>query len=263
MSELTDEDVQVEVAKFELARGMCIAIFRGGGLAQAEKRIKENGAVHEVEESLQHGVSLSHLSCRWNAIPNQHGRILSMLVLARSEDTLQVYQNVLAALDRILDGGLEKANPVNVSAMSYKSLWECLADERRYHASVFSAAFVARFLEICVAVLVFKWNFRPPATDPDHYLRAIPIHSDYRKFADMFRAVLDCSPKSISAIRAYLSSLYEKGDIYFGLHESDTSLMTCYVNSTADGQHVHFIDGGEGGHTLAAVQLKNQIKGQG
>jgi hypothetical protein len=96
--------------------------------------------------------------------------------------------------------------------------------------------------------------------NPSRYKNALRTHSDYRKFADVFRAVIDCSPQKILAIRHLLNSLHEKGDLYYGLHESDTSLMTCFVNSTEDGKHVHFIDGGNGGYAKAAVQLKSQMK---
>jgi hypothetical protein len=171
-----------------------------------------------------------------------------------------VYENMLAALDTILDGGLEQANPVNTPAMSYRSIRECLADERRYHLSSFSAAFLARFLEICLAVLIFKFKVPPLIMNPSHYKNALRTHSDYRKFADVFRAVIDCSPENILAIRRYLSTAHERGELFYGLHESDTSLMTCYVDSTKDGKHVHFIDGGEGGYAQAAVQLKSQMK---
>ena len=35
--------------------------------------------------------------------------------------------------------------------------------------------------------------------------------------------------------------------------------MTCYVNGLEDGQHIHFIDGGDGGYAVAAKQLKQQL----
>ena len=36
--------------------------------------------------------------------------------------------------------------------------------------------------------------------------------------------------------------------------------MTCVVPSLDNGEHIHFIDGGAGGYTMAAKQLKGQIK---
>jgi hypothetical protein len=36
--------------------------------------------------------------------------------------------------------------------------------------------------------------------------------------------------------------------------------MTCLVTSRADNEHVHFVDGGDGGYTKAATQLKARLK---
>ena len=40
------------------------------------------------------------------------------------------------------------------------------------------------------------------------------------------------------------------------MNVSDTALMTCLVTSETEGLHVHFVDGGGGGYTKAAKQLK-------
>lgn len=41
---------------------------------------------------------------------------------------------------------------------------------------------------------------------------------------------------------------------------SKESLVTCFVQSTDPGEHIHFVDGGDGGYAMAAKQLKTQIK---
>jgi len=43
------------------------------------------------------------------------------------------------------------------------------------------------------------------------------------------------------------------------LHESREALMTCFVQKTNQSDHIHFIDGGDGGYALAAVSLKKQM----
>jgi len=35
--------------------------------------------------------------------------------------------------------------------------------------------------------------------------------------------------------------------------------MTCFVLSTNSDEHIHFIDGNDGGYALAAKQLKQQL----
>lgn len=36
--------------------------------------------------------------------------------------------------------------------------------------------------------------------------------------------------------------------------------MTCYVESLGNGEHLHFIDGSNGGYALASIHLKQQMK---
>lgn len=45
------------------------------------------------------------------------------------------------------------------------------------------------------------------------------------------------------------------------MHLSDHAVMTCLVMSAEDGKHVHFVDGGDGGYTKAATQMKGRLRG--
>ena len=36
--------------------------------------------------------------------------------------------------------------------------------------------------------------------------------------------------------------------------------MTCYVNTVQPGDHIHFIDGDDGGYAMAAKEMKAQMK---
>lgn len=44
---------------------------------------------------------------------------------------------------------------------------------------------------------------------------------------------------------------------------ADTALMTCLVFNLRKSEHVHFVDGGDGGFAIAAKQLKTQLGGSG
>lgn len=76
----------------------------------------------------------------------------------------------------------------------------------------------------------------------------------------MLRMIIDCSPTQVNLIRSFLEELYQKGYIYYGMHESDNSLMTCFVDRLSEGNHIHFIDGGNGGYAMAAKGLKAQLE---
>ncbi len=261
VAELLAEGATIEVAKFELFEGKTIASFRGGGASVAEHKVKGESGRYALPERPKHHCDLSGLSCRWKPIPSQRGSILSILIAARAtSDSKPVYDAILKRFDAIFNGDLFSANPVHLSTMEYQSVWQNLKSEIRYHASAFSSEFLSRAIGIILSVLIFKWKAPIASFDPKKYAESMSGHSDFRKFDDILRMVVDCSPEQAAAIRAFLSELQAKGEICFGIHESPMALMTCFVYSVDDGKHIHFIDGGNGGYAMAAKQLKAQLK---
>ncbi|MCA9449713.1 MAG: DUF3095 family protein, partial [Candidatus Omnitrophica bacterium] len=155
VGELTHEGTILEVAKFEIGQGRCVAFFRGGAVTLAEKKIKGDTARYELYEPLgrpELPVELKGLSCRWNPIPNKSGKMLSILVVAKSSDPAHTYRIILDGLDRIFEGEFHRANPVNLSAMIYKSMVECVREEKRYHRPLMTPSFLYRMFEIVAAV---------------------------------------------------------------------------------------------------------------
>jgi hypothetical protein len=260
-AELYSDGLKVEVAKFELFAGKTIASFRGGGLSKAEAKVKGDASRYAVAEHPRHRSDLTGLSCRWKPIRSERGVILAILIASRDEDASKtVYDEVLKRLDAILNGDSVSANPVRLSSMEYKSVWENLKGERRYHQSPFSLSFLARAAEIVASVLIFKWGVPPLVFDPKKYAESMSSHSDFRKFDDILRMVVDCSSEQAASIRAFLENLHAKGKVCFGLHASTAALMTCFVYDVKDGKHIHFVDGENGGYAMAAKQLKAQLK---
>jgi hypothetical protein len=257
--EVTDHGMRLDVGKLELAAGRCISIFKGGGLSWADETVKDNRERYGFAVSPPANVELEGLSCRWQPIPNERGQILTVLVVAHGDEPNKQYNQVLEEFDRIIDGGLAEANPVNIDDMAYESFWDCVKDEVRYHDSLLNLAFLMRFLEILLAMSIFRLGFNPTSIDDASYMRSLRTHSDYRKFDDTLRLIVDCTEEEISEIEAVLEEMHETGKLSYGLHRSDESLMTCYVDDLNDGGHIHFIDGGNGGYALAAEQLKRQI----
>lgn len=254
----------IEVARHQLPSGSCLAVLRGGGLSAAEEMIKEDQDRYQfAPRPASPGASFSGLSCRWQPIPSAHGRVVSLLVearLGRVDDGGPVYRRFLTFLEGLFDGQLDTANPVAVDQMSYRTFLQCVRDERRYHRHWYAPRLWARLAEIAAARLIFRWRVPPLVFNPDQYRRSMRTHSDHRKFDDMLRMVLDCSAQQLADLRDYLEQAYQAGELYYGLHESDSSLMTCLVQGMADGEHLHFIDGSDGGYAMAAKQLKEQFQ---
>ncbi len=258
ISEIEAEGAEVQVARFERVSGKAVAILRGGGVTVAEDKIKNNPDEYEISRKATKVVDLAGLSCRWRPIPSQNGKILSLLVIARPGKD-GVYGKVLDALDEIYGGDMETANPIALSQMHYRSLRECLRDERRHHSNWLSKDYFVRAIEIMYAVAVFKMKMPALFFDAKKYVRTIPQHSDYRKFDDALRMIIDCSVEQVGKIRSLLSDMHQRGELFYGIHESDSSLMTCYVQGVDEGKHIHFVDGGDGGYAMAAKGMKEQM----
>lgn len=179
---------------------------------------------------------LAGLSCRWSPIPSRKSCIVSLLVLARSDDTQAVFGELIHEFSKVLGQSLDDANPVALEHVRYKSFWSALRDEYTYHRTVFSVGFFKRCIEILLAILIFRHgiNVAKNSFDNKHYVDNLRYHSDYRKFDDTLRLVLDCTDAQAQGLE----------------------------NVLLRAKAARFIDGGDGGLAMAARQLKAQVSAE-
>lgn len=252
-------DVSVEVAKYLLPSNTPIALFRGGGLTKAEELIKGEQEKYEIPVQEDSETDLRSLSCRWEPIPSQKGKYLSLLVCAQNNDEPEdSYRVFLERLSDILGGSREESHPVQVEHMTYRSLGDSLRRDMRYQRSFWNR--IGRILDTFGAVLLFRLGLSRLIPSIHEYPKTLATHSDYQKFDDMLRMVLDCTPEELQAISSLCEEQHTDKKIFYGMHVSDTALMTCEFSGFENGSHLHFIDGGNGGYAMAAKQFKQQMK---
>lgn len=247
------------VGKFAINPNKCIAFFRGGGFSLAEKLIKDGDGSYHLKGDAS-SADLDGLSCRWQPIESKRGKILSILIRNRENSDFSELKSIVKEMERIFGGGIENANPVETKLMKYKSLIQCFRDEIRYSDRKLSKILFKRLAFMIFAVFIFRFRFPAFGFSRNEYLDELGSHSDFRKFDEVVRMVVDCTDEQANHISILLDKKYVDGKIFYGLFSSDTSLMTCFVQNLADGGHIHFIDGGDGGYAMAAKQLKEQIK---
>lgn len=252
-SELLEKDIKTKISRYRINPNQSIAVFSGGGLKEADRIIKDQYDKYQLKDSNPiAGSDLSNLSCRWNPIPSKKGKILTLLI--ESIGVEDHYKEILQRINEIMGKDIAQSGPMNLEKMSYKSFLRCLIEESRFSLSF------KRLKDIFFSIVLFKWGKFKNYPNVENYRNQMGSHSDYKKFDDMIRLVLDCSIDQIESIKTYLEEQYQKGTIIYGTHLSDTALMTCLVETIDDGGHIHFIDGGDGGYTSASVQLKAQAK---
>ena len=261
VSDLARDGCDLEVAKFALAPPRTLAMFRGTAVARAETLLKASPPRDDWSTASAMATDLraiEGLSCRWQPVPSLHGRMATLMVVAQGspEESNRTYARVLASLEAIVGGDLASARPIHDENMSYRGLREMFRDEWRFAERRCTLPMIRRLAEILAAWLVFRVHIPPLVFSPARYAASMVAHSDFRKFDATLRLVLDLTSQQLSAVRLLLDALQNAGAIRYGLHESDTALMTCVVDSLGDGGHFHLVDGGDGGYALAARALK-------
>lgn len=120
---------------------------------------------------------------------------------------------------------------------------------------------IARVIFEMLAVrFMDRFGFKLRGIDFKKYKKSMTAHSDYRKYDEQLRMVIDCAPATSAAIRAYLEGERAAGTLFYGIHESKAALLTCFLQTMEDAGHIHFVDGGDGGYALAAKELKSQMR---
>jgi hypothetical protein len=84
-------------------------------------------------------------------------------------------------------------------------------------------------------------------------------NSDFRKYDDGLRMILDCTQELERALTERLTAAASHGIVGYGLHRQDAAMMTCFTPSAMRSDHVHFIDGARGGYASAATALKAMV----
>jgi hypothetical protein len=67
---------------------------------------------------------------------------------------------------------------------------------------------------------------------------------------------LDSTPALADRLEARLLEAERDGIARFGLHRQEAAIMTCFTPSPLRSDHIHFVDGADGGYAAAATRLK-------
>jgi hypothetical protein len=106
------------------------------------------------------------------------------------------------------------------------------------------------------AYLIMRAGIKVGGFVPKTYVQQVVENSDFRKYDDGLRMILDCTPELERALAQRLAAAASNGIIRYGLYQQDAAMMTCFTPSVMRSDHVHFIDGARGGYASAATALK-------
>jgi hypothetical protein len=246
----------VRVARFGPSPNLSYAMFSGGGLGWVEAAMKRGEFAVEMAASGTQP-DLTGLSCRFEEIPSVRGIILSVLVVpARGADTgafRQVIEDIIALVERSPDAG--RPVPPGGPALRWPPAGADFEARARRGGPLFGrrAYVLAHTLYVYV---VMRFGISVGGFVPKTYVQQVVENSDFRKYDDGLRMILDCSGELEAAVTQRLAAAASAGIARYGVHRQDAAMMTCFTPSALRSDHVHFIDGARGGYASAATALK-------
>lgn len=264
-AELKSRGVDLDVAKLSLSAGNAMAMFRGGGLDLADRLIKDDDGSQGYLVGASDGDAppdLKSLSCRWAPLPSENGNMLCLIVGACDTQTAAAdatYRDVLGMVDSVAGLGQAQVCPVKVEKLRFKLRLEGMRKEVKTQAGPAWVSWPKTVLFHVMIWVLFKFGLKAGQFDPEKYRGEITVNSDFRKVNGMLRLIIDCTPTQCDEIETQLEAMYQAGRIVFGAHRASRAIMTCVSPNIVNNEHVHYIDGSEGGFWSAAKGLKQRL----
>jgi Protein of unknown function (DUF3095) len=253
------QGLDVRVARFGPSPDLSYAMFSGGGLAFAEAAMKRGEfAVPAAPPGTQ--PDLSGLSCRFEEMPAMRGVILSVLVQPTRDADPAAYRRLIEDILALVERSPDSGRPVPPGGPPLH--WPPQGLEFEARARRGGALFKRRLSLLAYtffAYCIMRFGIRVGGFAPKRYIQQLVVNSDFRKYDDGLRMVIDCTPDLARELSERLALASSAGIARHGLHRQDAAMITCFTPSATRSDHVHFIDGARGGYASAATALKAML----
>ena len=246
----------VRVARFGPSANLSYAMFSGGGLGWAEVAMKRGEfAVQVAPQGTQ--PDLTGLSCRFEEIPATRGIILSVLVVPALDADPAAFRKLIEDVVGLIERSPDAGRPVPPGGPPLR--WPPAGVDYEARAARGGTLLKRRAFVLAntlFAYVVMRFGITVGNFVPKLYVQQVVENSDFRKYDDGLRMILDCTPELERTLAQRLAAAASNGIIRYGLYQQDAAMMTCFTPSAIRSDHVHFIDGARGGYASAATALK-------
>jgi hypothetical protein len=256
VAEIRAKGLDIRVARFAPSKDVSYAMFSGGGLAWAEVAIKR-GEFAVAPALPGTAPDLSGLSCRFEEFPSERGIILSALVMPAPDANADAFRSVIERVISLVEKSPDAGRPVTAKRLQFR--WPPAGFELEVRATrrgprVFRRPIVAA--TTLFSYVILRLGLRVGGFIPEKYIGEVVANSDFRKYDDGLRMILDCTEELAAELERNLADAAARRIVRYGLHRQDAAMMTCFTPAPSRSDHVHFIDGARGGYASAATALK-------
>lgn len=257
VEEIYRENMELKIAKARVSEILNIPVILGDGLQFAESIVKkENDLEIEKLPIDKTPLNLEGMECKWNKIrpPENNQEVISLIVSRNTKsNSALTFSEVLKAIDRIY-GSPNRRKPISVKRLQLTSSWKQINSEMRTKLGHYNNLyFVKNWLKT-----LFGGFYLSKTEFGKNYLEKLVQLTDNLTIDGRINTVITGTPQQRSDLIEFLDQLEDSGKIKYGLHVSRASVMSCYVKDMATDDHIHFVDGADGGYTKAAVHLKKK-----
>jgi Protein of unknown function (DUF3095) len=253
VAQIRSEGFDVRVARYGPSANLSYAMFSGGGLAWADAAVKR-GAFAVAPAAPGTWPDLTGLSCRFQEFRAARGLILSMLILPAPGADAAAFRALIEGIVALVEQSPDAGRPVPDGGPQLRWPPQGVELETRAAPGNRPLRRVTVLAQTFLYFLIMRFHIRIGSFVPAKYLQQVVENSDFRKYDDGLRMILDCTPELADTLDRKLAAA--TGIAVYGLHRQDAAMMTCFTPSPTRSDHVHFIDGAHGGYAAAATALK-------
>lgn len=232
------QGLDVRVARFGPSANLSYAMFSGGGLGWADAAMKRGEfAVPPPNPGTQ--PDLSGLSCRFEEMPSTRGLILSVLVVPAHGADPHHFRKVIEDIIRLVEESPDAGRPVPPGGPPLR--WPPQGVEYEARAARGGPLLKRRGVVLAVtlwAYVVMRLGIKVGNFVPKNYVQQVVENSDFRKYDDGLRMILDCTEELERALTALLAKAASERIVRYGLHRQDAAMMTCFTPSVMRSDHV-------------------------
>lgn len=256
VAEIYQNNHELRICKYSSTENFSIPVVLGNGLNYAEKIIKGDDYLVADQDTKNQELDLSGMQCRWDKIePPEHSEeVVTLIILVQNYDKqAKVFSKVIKHIDRVY-GLPEKRQPISIPKLIFRTSFNNLGKEMRSRIGKIN------FLELVKTWCINLYGYIYFRTDSGkNYLKKLVEMSDTLVIDGRINTVITGTEKQRLILQKALNEMENDQEILYGLFVSSESVMSCYVRDLED-DHIHFVDGSEGGYTKAASVLKQKLK---
>ncbi|TDQ07104.1 DUF3095 family protein [Pedobacter metabolipauper] len=256
VTKLYEHGEELRISKLRRSGAFAVPVVLGNGLSFAEKLIKGENYLRADFEASTEELDLSGMQCRWDKIapPESNFEVVTLLAIAaKGAKQSEAFIKVISHIDEIY-GSPEKRQPISVPKLKLKTSFNS-----------FRVEMLAKLGKIRIFKLLQNWFITLygyiyfNTESGKNYLNSLVEMSDTLVIDGRINTVISGTETQRILLQKSLDALEEQGEILYGLYVSRESVMSCYVRNLED-DHIHFVDGSEGGYTKAAGLMKLKLR---